>query len=123
MLSSAARGIADSDIAEVFNYGFGRPGLIPLWVGEADLSTPAYINEVATRSLAAGETFYTHQRGLPELQQAIAAYMTRVYGHSALPYSPQRFYVTVGGMHALQMAVRLVADSADEIIVATPGMA
>ena len=42
-------------------------------------------------SLAAGETFYTYQRGIPELREAISRYMSRLYGQ-ALP--PERFFVT-----------------------------
>jgi aspartate/methionine/tyrosine aminotransferase len=116
----AAREIADSGIAEVFNYGLRRPGLIPLWVGEGDLPTPGFIRNAATRSLAAGETFYTDQCGVPDLRAAIAAYMTRVYGQATRPYSPRCFFGTVGGMHALQIAFRLIAGSGDEVIVPTP---
>ena len=74
------RAVASSGIVEVFNYGRGRQGLIPLWVGEGDLPTPPFISEAAKASLDRGETFYTYQRGVPELRAAIAAYMTRVYG-------------------------------------------
>ena len=62
----------DSGIVEVFHHGFGREGLIPLWAGEGDLPTPSFISDAASRALAAGETFYTKQRGIPELRQAIA---------------------------------------------------
>ena len=106
-----------SGIVEVFDYGRHREGLIPLWVGEGDLSTPAFISEAATRSLAAGETFYTYQSGLPELRQAIAHYINRHYGTTL---SMDRFHVTIGGMHALQMAMRMVAGVGDEIVIPTP---
>ena len=106
-----------SGIVDVFNYGRNREGLIPLWVGEGDMATPAFICEAATRSLAAGETFYTYQRGIPELRQAIARYIERVYGR---PADPERFFVTSGGMPALMMAVRMVAGAGDEIIIPTP---
>jgi hypothetical protein len=33
----------ESGIVEVANYARGRDGLIPLYVGEGDLSTPAFI--------------------------------------------------------------------------------
>ena len=46
-----------SGIVEVFDYGRGRNGLIPLWVGEGDMPTPAFVAEAAGASLAAGETF------------------------------------------------------------------
>src|SRR3712207_7998302 len=48
-----------------------------LWAGEGDLATPPFITEAAARALAAGETFYTWQRGIPELRQALARYHTR----------------------------------------------
>jgi aspartate/methionine/tyrosine aminotransferase len=106
-----------SGIVDVFNYGRNRQGLIPLWVGEGDMPTPPFICEAATRSLAAGETFYTYQRGIPELRQAIARYIARVYDRTA---DPERFFVTSGGMPALMMAVRMVAGTGDEILVPTP---
>ncbi len=119
-----ARDAPESGIVEVFNYGRNRQGLIPLWVGEGDVPTPAFICEAAARSLQAGETFYTYQRGIPELRSAIAAYMTGLYGSphagSAEPFSPERFFVTIGGMHALQIALRLAAGPGDEVIVPTP---
>src|SRR5215212_5314120 len=106
-----------SGIVDVVNYGRTRPGLIPLWVGEGDRPTPGFIGEAAARSLAAGETFYTYQRGIPELREALARYHERVYGGAA---DPERFFVTSGGMHAVQIAVRLVAGSGDEVLVPTP---
>jgi hypothetical protein len=43
----AARAIEPSGIVEVFDYGRDRQGLIPLWVGEGDRPTPAFIIEAA----------------------------------------------------------------------------
>ncbi|WP_372421676.1 pyridoxal phosphate-dependent aminotransferase [Salinarimonas chemoclinalis] len=106
-----------SGIVDTVNYGRGRPGLIPLWVGEGDLPTPPFIAEAATRSLAAGETFYTHQRGIPELREAIARRQGAILGKEL---SFERFFVTAGGMHAVEIAMRLVAGTGDEVIVPTP---
>ena len=116
------RAVAQSGIVEVFNYGRGRQGLIPLWVGEGDLPTPPFIAEAAKVSLDRGETFYTHQRGIPELRDSIARYMTRVYG--AAPgggdFSPESFFVTIGGMHALQIAARLTVGPGEEALIPSP---
>ena len=106
-----------SGIGEVANYGRGRPGIIPLWVGEGERPTPAFICDAATRALAEGRTFYTWQRGLPELREAIARYVDGLYGGT---HDPARFTVTVGGMHAFQIAIRLVAGPGDEVIIPTP---
>jgi len=122
-LRAEARAAPASGIVEVFHYGRNRDGIIPLWVGEGDLPTPYFIHEAASRSFAAGETFYTNQRGLPELREAITAYLARVYAtQSPLSglYSPERFSVTIGGMHAVQIALRLVTGAGDEAIVITP---
>ena len=114
-----ALAVPESGIIEIFNYGRNRQGLIPLWVGESDLNTPAFISAAAIRSIDAGETFYSYQRGLPELREAIARDMTRLYA-PAEAFSPERFFVTIGGMHALQIAMRIVGSTGDEFLVPTP---
>ncbi len=117
-----ARALPASGIVEVFDYGRNRQGLIPLWVGEGDLPTPGFICDAAVASLSAGETFYTYQAGLPDLRAAIATYMEAQYGRP-FPggrFGPERFFATVGGMHALQIAIRLAAGTGDEVLVPTP---
>jgi aspartate/methionine/tyrosine aminotransferase len=116
-LRAEARDAPESGIVEVFNYGRNREGLIPLWVGEGDLPTPAFISDAAVKSLRDGETFYTYQRGLPELRAALARYHRKIYGRA---FDVERFFVTSGGMPAIQMATRLVSGSGDEVIVPTP---
>lgn len=112
-----ARDAPESGIVRVFNYGRGREGLIPLWVGEGDLPTPPFIVEAASKALREGDTFYTWQRGIPALRMALAAYHVRHYGGV---FNPERFFVTAGGMHAIQIAVRMAAGSGDEVVVPTP---
>ncbi|MYZ46380.1 pyridoxal phosphate-dependent aminotransferase [Propylenella binzhouense] len=116
-LRREAREAPESGIVEVMNYGRERPGMIPLWAGEGDLPTPDFICQAAARSLAAGETFYTWQRGIPELRRALAAYHERQFGRS---FEHERFYVTGSGMQAIQIAIAAVAGTGDEVIVPTP---
>ena len=122
LIRPVMRDVATSGIVEVFDYGRDRQGLIPLWVGEGDLPTPPFIIEAAKASLDRGETFYTYQRGIPELREAIARYMTRVYGAApgGGPFSPERFFVTIGGMHALEIATRLIVGPGDEALIPSP---
>ena len=112
-----AAALATSGIVEVFDYGRGKPGLIPLWVGEGDLSTPSFIVEAGKASLDRGETFYTYQAGVPELRAAISRYMTSHYGPGL---GPERFFVTIGGMHALDIAVKLTVGHGGEALVLSP---
>src|SRR6478752_8341735 len=94
-LSPRAIQAPESGIVEVVNYARGREGLLPLWVGEGDLPTPDFISKAAMDALAAGETFYTWQRGIPELRQALSDYYGRHFG---VTLSPEHFYVTGSGM-------------------------
>jgi aspartate/methionine/tyrosine aminotransferase len=116
-LRPEAAAAPDSGIVEIASYGRARPGTIPLWVGEGDTPTPEFIRDAATRSLAAGETFYTWQRGIPEMREAIARYMTRSYGR---PFQAEQFFVTCGGMQAIQIVTRMVAGMGDEVVIPSP---
>jgi aspartate/methionine/tyrosine aminotransferase len=116
-LRAQARAAPDSGIVEVMNYGRSREGVIPLWAGEGDMPTPAFIAEAATRSLVAGETFYTWQRGIPELREALARYHARLYGRS---FSSEEFFVTGSGMQAIQIALAMTAGVGDEVLIPTP---
>jgi aspartate/methionine/tyrosine aminotransferase len=116
-IRASARGMAVSGIVEAMKHGFGREGLIPLWAGEGDLPTPDFICEAAARSLRTGETFYTWQRGIPDLRLALARYHAKHYGVAP---DPERFYVTASGMHAIVLAFALMLDAGDEVIVPTP---
>jgi aspartate/methionine/tyrosine aminotransferase len=116
-LRREARAAPESGIVEAMNYGRTREGMIPLWAGEGDLPTPSFICDAATRSLAAGETFYTWQRGIPPLREALARYHTALYGRA---FSPDEFYVTGSGMQAIQIVLAMVAGAGDEVLIATP---
>src|SRR5206468_10551592 len=85
----------DSGIVKAAMYGFGRPGIIPLWAGEGNLPTPEKFSKAAAESLLKGETFYTWQRGIPELRQALARYHERHFGRN---FAHENFFVTSGGM-------------------------
>ena len=107
----------ESGIVAVFNYGRDREGLTPLWTGEGDLPTPEFIHRAATEGLIAGDTFYTWQRGVPKLRQALADYHQRVYNK---PMPAERFFITGSGMQAIQLAIQAIAGSGDEVIVPSP---
>ncbi|TIU83172.1 MAG: aminotransferase class I/II-fold pyridoxal phosphate-dependent enzyme, partial [Mesorhizobium sp.] len=112
-LRTEARAAPESGIVAVINHGRLREGLIPLWAGEGDLPTPSFISDAAARGLADGETFYTWQKGIPELRQALARYYARHFGKT---FAEEEFIVTASGMHAIQLAIDAIAGSGDEVI-------
>ncbi len=116
-LRPTAAHLPESLIVRVFNHGRNTPGLIPLWAGEGDIPTPAFIHEAATKALVNGETFYMPNRGLPELRASIARYHERLFGQK---FTSDEFFVTGGGMQAVQMAVQAIAGAGDEVVVPTP---
>src|SRR6266850_5945971 len=65
----AVRGLTASKIRELYNEGIGKADVLPFWVGEPDEPTPEFIRRAGTDSIAAGEVFYTHNLGIPELRQ------------------------------------------------------
>jgi aspartate/methionine/tyrosine aminotransferase len=116
-LRTDARDASESGIVEAMNYGRRRGGVMGLWAGEGDLPTPDFISAEAARALAAGETFYTWQRGLPKLREALAHYHTRLYGRA---FDPEEFYVTGSGMQAIQTALAMTSGADTEVIIPTP---
>ncbi|MGK9052219.1 pyridoxal phosphate-dependent aminotransferase [Neorhizobium petrolearium] len=116
-LSPRAVSAPESGIVEIINHARGREGLIPLWAGEGDLPSPDFINRAVTEALAAGETFYTYQRGIPELRQALSDYYAR---HFSVALPVEHFYVTGSGMHAIMLAVQAVTSPGDEMVYLSP---
>ena len=116
-LSPRALAAPESGIVEVITYARGQEGLIPLWAGEGDLPSPDFINRAASEALLAGETFYTWQRGIPELRDALSRYYVR---HFSVSLPSDHFYVTGSGMHAIMLAVQALTSPGDELIYLSP---
>lgn len=108
--------LAGSRIREVANAGLGRSDVLAFWFGESDEPTPAPVREAAAASLQRGETFYSHNLGLPELREGLAAYMSAL--HPAL--GAERIAVTSSGVSALMIAMQLLAGASDEVVAVVP---
>ncbi len=108
--------LAQSRIREVANAGLGRTDLLAFWFGESDEVTPEPIRQAAIASLQMGETFYSHNLGLPELRQAVAHYMSQRHG----PVEIDRLAITSGGVSALMLATQALVDAGDEVVAVTP---
>lgn len=115
-MRNAVIDLQESRIREVANAGMGRSDVLAFWFGESDEVTPDFIRQAAIDSLKAGETFYSHNLGLPELRTEIAAYMSGLHGHITL----DRIAVTSGGVNALMLAVQSLVNAGDEVVAVTP---
>ncbi len=91
---------------------------ISLGIGEPDFVTPWHIRDAGIASLEKGKTKYTSNAGMLQLRRAIGAYMARRFG---LQYSfRDQILVTVGGSEALDLALRVLLEPGDEVIIPTP---
>ena len=106
-----------SKIRELANAGLGRSDVLAFWFGESDEVTPDFIRQAAIDSLQAGETFYAHNLGLPELRESISAEMVKRHG---VDIGSDRIAVTSGGINALMLAMQALVDAGDEVLVITP---
>ena len=105
-----------SKIREVANAGIGRADVAAFWFGEPDEVTPEPIRRAAIASLEAGETFYTHNLGIPELRETVAAYLTRLRRPTAI----DEVAVTNSGMSALMLLTQALVGPGDRVVVVTP---
>lgn len=113
-------GLEGSRIREVANEGIGREGVLKFWFGESDEVTPEAIRQAAIASLQAGETFYAHNLGLPELREAIAGYTDRLHPGRGAAHWFGRLAVTSGGVNGLMLATQTLVNAGDEVVVLTP---
>ena len=109
--------LEESRIREVANAGMGQSDVLAFWFGESDEPTPDIVRQAAIASLQAGETFYSHNLGLPELREAVAQYMQELHG-SAI--GPERVAITSGGVNALMLAFQALIVPGDEVVAVTP---
>ena len=113
----AVTAIETQQILAVSQLALGDKSVIPLWYGESDVPTPAFICAAAQRALGQGETFYSHKRGTPELRQTLATYMSDLYGQEI---STERVSVTASGMSGIMLLFQCLLDPGDNAIITCP---
>ncbi len=92
--------------------------VVHMEVGEPDFPTPAPIVEAGQRALAEGRTRYTAAAGLPQLREALARHYQE---HESVEVRPERIVVTPGASGALQVALALLLNPGERVLLADPG--
>ena len=116
-LSSTVNNLSETNIVEVARYGWGRQGLIPLWFGEGDVPTPAFISDACHESMIEGDTFYTDQNGITELREELIEYNKRTFD---IRLNQDRVTVTNSGMMAITTVMQALLNPGDEVVVIGP---
>ena len=110
--------IKPSGIRKFFDIVQETEGAISLGVGEPDFDTPWHIRDEGIYSLEKGRTFYTSNSGLKELRQEVSNYIKRTQD---VTYDPiKEIFITVGGSEAIDLALRAMVDSGDEVLIPQP---
>jgi aminotransferase len=117
-ISKAASEIPPSGIRKFFDIAAEMKDCISLGVGEPDFITPTNFSKYGIDSVNQGKTQYTSNNGLIELRRAIARYLKDRY---ALEYSADTdILVTVGASEGIDIALRMLINPGDEVIVPSP---
>lgn len=107
-----------SGIRRFFDIAQQMKNVISLGVGEPDYVTPLSVRQAGIRSLEQGITTYTSNSGLLELRQRICEYLGQRYGVAYDPAS--ECLITVGVSEGLDLALRVIINPGDEVIVPEP---
>jgi aspartate aminotransferase len=112
-LPKRLQGIEKSVIRQVFDRA--QPGSINLGLGEPDLWTPDLIRQAAIATLTGEQSGYTSHAGLPELRRLIVAQ------YPYLEENIDRVIVTAGSQEALYLALMVLVDDGEEVLLPNPG--
>jgi aspartate aminotransferase len=91
----------------VWSFGAGQP----------DAPTPLVAQEAGIAAIRGGRTRYTSPGGTKELREAICRKLARENG---LAYEPDEILVAAGAKQAIFMALAVVIDPDDEVLVPAP---
>lgn len=117
-LSETIVSIKPSGIRKFFDIASEMKDVISLGVGEPDFDTPWFIRDEGIYSLEKGRTFYTSNSGLIELREEICRYLKR---RVDVDYEAKsEVIITVGGSEAIDIAMRAMLDSGDEVLIPQP---
>lgn len=122
MIAQKAREITPFIVMEVLEKAalMEQKGIdvIHMEVGEPDFAVPSCVASAVQQAYAEGHTHYTHSLGDAELRAAIAAKYREEYN---VEVSPEQILVSSGSSPAILLALSVLCNSGDEVIISDPG--
>ena len=92
--------------------------IVHMEVGEPDFITPEPVIESGIQSLKQGKTHYTPASGDPALRAAISQYYQDQFN---VKVEDDRILITPGASGALQLALSVLVNPGDQVMMADPG--
>jgi len=94
--------------------------VVHLEVGEPDFDVPKCVSHAVQAAFNEGHTHYTHSLGDVELREEIAHKYRKEYN---VEVSPEQVLITSGSSPAILLALSVLCETGDEIILSDPGYA
>ncbi|MDT2849250.1 pyridoxal phosphate-dependent aminotransferase [Vagococcus carniphilus] len=104
-------------LLEFGNLATQQQNLLDLSYGDPDLITDAKIIEAAFKDVRNGHTRYTAANGSDEFIQSVIDFYKRHYG---LAFKKNQVRATVGALHGIYLALRVIVNEGDEVIIHEP---
>ncbi len=92
--------------------------VISLGIGQPDFDPPPHVVEAARQALAAGPHGYTPALGLPELRDAVAEHLVRLYD---VEVSAASVAIVPAGKLTISLALQMFGRPGAEILLPDPG--
>ncbi len=118
LLNQKIQNLKPSGIRKFFDIANEMDHVISLSIGEPDFTTPWHVRQEGIESLRRGRTWYSPNRGFAELRDQISKYFARRFD---VEYDPnEEILVSVGGSEAIDLCIRTLVDSGDEVLIPQP---
>ncbi|WP_243115137.1 pyridoxal phosphate-dependent aminotransferase [Intestinibacillus sp. Marseille-P6563] len=85
--------------------------------GEPDFPTPEHIKQAGISAIESNKTKYTPASGMMELKKAACYRLEQDFG---LHYEPSSIVVASGAKHAIYIALMVLCNPGDEVVIAAP---
>lgn len=92
--------------------------IIHMEIGEPDFPTPQPVIDAGMNAIKSGNVHYTPATGLPQLRNAISKFYLERYGTQV---DANRVLITPGASGALMLALGVILDEGDSVLMADPG--
>ena len=117
-ISSSVNSLPTSGLSKFLDIIATKKNVISLSIGEPDFTSPLCVRKSAIKSIEEGYTSYTSCYGLLDLRKEITKHFEKKYDVS---YDPEKeVLITVGVSEALDLVMRALISSGDEVLMPEP---
>jgi aspartate/methionine/tyrosine aminotransferase len=92
--------------------------MIHMEIGEPDFDTPKFIKKAGKKAIDDGFTHYTPSKGIPEVREVFAEYISRTRG---VPVTRSEVVITPGAKPVIFFSLLATINPGDEVIYPDPG--